>query len=326
MAADPRPASPGSAAATPVRVIARRHAHVHEAYVTLPTGVRIRYRRAGEGEPVVLLHGIAHSLHAWDRVIVPLAETHDVVAIDLPGCGKSDKPDTDYSLGAQATAIRYVLEYLGLDFVTAIGHSLGGGVAMTLAYQYPERVGRLGLIASGGLGRELHAMFRLASLPLGSEEVMRVMFSPLTRPLWHLLAPVGGAPLFASPGKYRDDTIAILRALEDADARRAFLRMLRSASSISGQAISALDRIGMALFPVLIVWGRQDAIFPVAHAERAAALIPNARLVVLDQCGHFPQIEATTALLDALTSWLHETEPEPVDVPALLKAANETRR
>ena len=204
----------------------------HEGWVTLPTGVRIRYRRAGEGDGgVYLLHGIAHSLHAWDRVIVPLAEHHDVIAVDLPGCGASDKPDTDYSLGSQATAIRYVLEFLGLDMVTAIGHSLGGGVAMTLAYQYPERVGRLGLIASGGLGRELHAMFRLASLPLGPDKVMRLAFSPRTRPLRRLLATLCGAPLFARPDEHREDTIDILRTLEDADARRAFLRMLRSAGS-----------------------------------------------------------------------------------------------
>jgi pimeloyl-ACP methyl ester carboxylesterase len=99
--------------------------------------------------------------------------------------------------------------------------------------------------------------------------------------------------------------------------------VLQSASSIGGQAISALDRIGLALFPVLIVWGRQDGIFPVAHAERAAALIPNARLVVLEDCGHFPQIEATTGLLGALTSWLSETEPQRIDVGALLVAAGQ---
>ncbi|MGA7988458.1 MAG: alpha/beta fold hydrolase [Candidatus Dormiibacterota bacterium] len=291
--------------------------------MTLPTGVRIRYRRAGRGDAILLLHGIAHSLRAWDRVIVPLAEHNDVIAVDLPGCGASDKPDTDYSLGSQATAIRYVLESLGLDMVTAIGHSLGGGVAMTLAYQYPELVGRLGLIASGGLGRELHAMFRLASLPLGPAEVMRLAFSPRTRLLRRLLATQCGAPLFARPHEHREDTIDILRALEDPDARRAFLRMLRSASSIGGQAISALDRIGLALFPVLIVWGRQDGIFPVAHAERAAALIPNARLVVLEECGHFPQIEATAGLLAALTSWLSETKPQRIGVGALLAAAGQ---
>lgn len=289
---------------------------LHEGDVVAPTGTRVHYRRVGEGDPVVLLHGIAHSSGAWDRLILPLGEQHDVIAIDLPGCGRSDKPRTDYSLGNQATAVRHVLDALGLGPVSMIGHSLGGGVAMTFAYQYPERTGRLGLLASGGLGRELHLLFRSATLPVVPEQVMRVLFDRRVRAArmaaFRLVDRTFGSPFFVHPERHPDEVAEIMDGLEDAGARHAFLSMLRSASNITGQAISALDRIRVATMPMLILWGRQDAVFPVAHAERAAALVPHARLVILDECGHFPQVEATAATVAALRDWLDTTAPAPI--------------
>jgi pimeloyl-ACP methyl ester carboxylesterase len=281
--------------------------------VTLPHGVRVHYERCGEGEPVVLLHGIAHSCRAWDRVIVPLAEHHDVIAIDLPGCGRSDKPDTDYSLGNQAAAVRHVLEALGLGLVTLVGHSLGGGVAMTFSYIYPDRVGRLGLISSAGLGRDLHPLFRVATLPWIPEQVMRVAFHPLARTprnaMQALVTRRLRDPFFTRSGDHRQEVEELLLPMEEPAAQRAFLGMLRSASNVAGQAVSALDRLALAQCPVLILWGRDDAVFPPAHAERAAELIPHARLVILEGTGHFPQIEATSATVAALTDWLADTRP-----------------
>src|SRR6516225_2774683 len=100
-----------------------------EGWIGLPWGTRVFVTRQGKGDPIVLLHGIAHSSDAWSRVIPALAQHYEVVALDLPGCGRSDKPETDYSLGAQAVAVRYALDSLGLDLVTVVGHSFGGGIA-----------------------------------------------------------------------------------------------------------------------------------------------------------------------------------------------------
>jgi pimeloyl-ACP methyl ester carboxylesterase len=303
-------------------------ADIAEGWITMPTGARVHYRRAGEGEPILLLHGIAHSCKAWDRVMVPLAERFDVIALDLPGCGMSDKPDTDYSLGSQAVAVRFVLDELGLDVVTAVGHSLGGGVAMTLAYHYPERVGRLALVSSGGLGKELHPIFRMATLPLAPEYVMRGIFHPLARSprnaLTSMLTRATGDPFFHNPEGHRDDMAELLETMEQPEAQRAFLSMLRSASSIAGQAVSALDRLGLAAFPILIVWGRQDHVFPVQHAERAAAVVPEAELLIIEDCGHFPQLEATSTFTHELLSWLARTEPHPVDPRTLVRSATST--
>jgi pimeloyl-ACP methyl ester carboxylesterase len=294
---------------------------VQDDWVTMPTGARVHYRRAGEGEPILLLHGIAHSARAWDRVIVPLAERYDVIAVDLPGCGLSDKPDTDYSLGSQAVALRFVLDELGLDVVTAVGHSLGGGVAMTLSYHYPERVGRLALVSSGGLGKELHPIFRMATLPLLPERVMRGLFHPLVRAprnaLTSMLTGATGDPFFFRPEGHRADIHELLETMEQPEAQRAFLSMLRSASSIAGQAVSALDRLGLAQFPILIVWGREDHVFPVQHAYQTAETVPEAKLVIIEECGHFPQLEATSTFNSALLDWLSETTPHPVDPRAL---------
>ena len=284
-----------------------------EGFITLPSTARVYYTRRGRGEPVVLLHGIAHSAQAWDSVLPALAERYEVVAIDLPGCGRSDKPDTDYSLGAQATAVRYVLDSLGFDLVTVIGHSLGGGIAMTLAYQYPERVGRLGLVATAGLGRDLHPLFRMATLPVAPERVMRLLFNPRVRLPRNLLgiafSQATGDPFFHNPKRHRREFEELLEGLEEPGAQRAFLSTLRSASNYAGQAISALDRLAVAAFPVLIVWGRYDRVFPVEHARRVRRTLPHARIVVIDNCGHFPQLEATRTFTRVLLRWLDETQP-----------------
>ena len=128
-------------------------------------GHRVSYRMAGRGPLVVLLHGIAGSSATWEEVFPRLRECHTVLAPDLLGHGESSKPEGDYSLGAYANGVRDLLEALELPRGTIVGHSLGGGVAMQLAYQYPERCERLVLVSSGGLGRELHAMLRAAALP-----------------------------------------------------------------------------------------------------------------------------------------------------------------
>src|SRR3982750_4601722 len=136
-------------------------------------GHRVTYKRAGWGPVVVLIPGIPGSSATWDEVIEPLSENFTVVAPDLLGHGASAKPRGDYSLGAYASGVRDLLSALGHDRGTIVGHSLGGGIAMQMAYQFPERCERLVLVSSGGLGREVHFLLRAASLP-GSEWVLPV--------------------------------------------------------------------------------------------------------------------------------------------------------
>src|SRR5690349_3285447 len=148
----------------PVQTI---HLHGHD----------VTYRMAGEGPAIVLVHGLAGSSTTWKGVLPELAERFTVIAPDLMGHGESAKPRGDYSLGAYASGIRDLLVALGVERATFVGHSLGGGVAMQLAYQFPERCERLVLVASGGLGRDVALGLRAVSLP-GSEYVLGALLTP----------------------------------------------------------------------------------------------------------------------------------------------------
>jgi len=165
---------PGSAEPpreTNVNELATGLAGLHEIVVH---GHRVFYRSAGSGPVVVLVHGITSTSATWANVLPYLAERFTVIAPDLLGHGASAKPRGDYSLGAYASEIRDLLIALGHDRATVVGHSLGGGVAMQLAYLFPEHCDRLVLVSSGGLGRDITALLRAASLP-GSELVLPLL-------------------------------------------------------------------------------------------------------------------------------------------------------
>src|ERR687890_1267058 len=139
-------------------------------------GHRVTYRTAGQGPVLLLLHGITNSSQTWEHVAPRLAERFTLIAPDLLGHGQSATPRGDYSLGAHASGARDLLTALGVDRVTVVGHSLGGGIAMQFAYQFPERCERLALVSSGGLGREVHVLLRAAALP-GGDYVLPVLAS-----------------------------------------------------------------------------------------------------------------------------------------------------
>src|SRR5919107_706078 len=128
-------------------------------------GHRVTYRTAGQGPVLLLLHGITNSSQTWEHVAPLLSERFTLIAPDLLGHGESATPRGDYSLGAHATGVRDLLTALGHERATVIGHSLGGGIAMQFAYQFPERCERLVLVSSGGLGSEVPLLLRAAALP-----------------------------------------------------------------------------------------------------------------------------------------------------------------
>ena len=128
-------------------------------------GHHVVYRVAGSGPPVVLIHGMVNSSRHWRPVAERLAREHTVIAPDLVGHGDSATPRGDYSLGAHAAVIRDLLAVLGIERATFVGHSLGGGIAMVYFWQFPERVERLALVSSGGLGRDVSPLLRSAALP-----------------------------------------------------------------------------------------------------------------------------------------------------------------
>jgi pimeloyl-ACP methyl ester carboxylesterase len=137
-------------------------------------GEEIAYRTAGEGPALLLIHGITSDSTVWERVMPGLARQCTVIAPDLAGHGESHRGRGDYSLGAHASTLRDLLMTLGHTRATVLGHSLGGGVAMQFAYQFPEMCERLVLVDSGGLGQEVSFLLRAATLP-GSELVLPLL-------------------------------------------------------------------------------------------------------------------------------------------------------
>lgn len=270
-------------------------------------GHRFVYRAAGRGPLLVLLHGIAGSSATWEDVMLRLSEHHTVIAPDLLGHGESAKPRADYSLGAHANAIRDLLGVLGHERGTVIGHSLGGGVALQFAYQFPERCERLVLVSSGGLGREVHPMLRAAALP-GAEAVLpwlcvagRQGAATITR----LLARVG---LRASTDL--QEIGRSFRSLEESAARQAFIHTVRSVIDLGGQRASATDRLYLAAeLPTLIVWGERDPLIPLRHAREAQERIRGSRLEIFPAAGHFPYLDDPQRFAAGVIDFVQATKP-----------------
>jgi pimeloyl-ACP methyl ester carboxylesterase len=274
-------------------------------------GHRVFFRSAGSGPVVVLVHGITSTSATWANVLPYLAERFTVIAPDLLGHGESAKPRGDYSLGAYASGIRDLLGALGHDRATFVGHSLGGGIAMQLAYQFPEQCERLALVASGGLGREITTLLRAASLP-GSELVLPLLVNDRLVGAGRVIGQLlGRAGL-----RVHTDLGEVLRghaSLADGDARAAFIHTLRTIVDPRGQRVDASDRLYLAqAIPFLIVWGERDPIIPVAHARAAHRLVPGSRLEVFPTAGHFPHLDDPLRFVRLLTDFIDSTEPAQV--------------
>ncbi len=291
-------------AAAIVKTVERQTATLH--------GRRVTYTEAGAGPVLLLIHGMAGSSANWQAVIEPLARRHTIVAPDLPGHGTSEPSAGDYSLGALAASLRDLLIMLGHDRATLVGHSLGGGIAMELAYHFPELAERLVLVSSGGLGPEVSPVLRAAALP-GADLFIAATARTATMAggaVRRGLAAVGLRP--------NADVAEVARgyaSLVDRDRRAAFLATLRSVVSARGQSVDASDRLYLtARLPVLIMWGARDPIIPAHHGERAHETIDGSRLEIFDDVGHLPQIEAPGRFVAVLERFIEETEPARFDV------------
>ncbi len=247
-------------------------------------GYRMAYVAGGMGEPVIFLHGLGHAASAWDEVLPHLARRFHVFAVDMLGCGRSDKPRVDYSLAALATYTRLFMDAVGIRRAHLVGHSLGGGIAMQTSWQYPERVNRLALVATGGLGRDLRFLLRLATLPGAA-----VGLAGAAWPVWTRL--VKRTPFGKRVSPVARENMLMWTRLGYAENRWAFMRMLRSVSNITGQTASAVNWLSLMKHPVLLIWGECDRTIPVIHARRAAPLIPNCQLAILPGCAHYPPLE-----------------------------------
>jgi pimeloyl-ACP methyl ester carboxylesterase len=275
-------------------------------------GHRLAYRQAGSGPVVVLIHGITSDSRTWRRVLPYLARRFTVIAPDLIGHGGSDKPKGDYSLGAHASTVRDLLVALGHDRASFVGHSLGGGIAMQLSYQFPERCERLVLVDSGGLGRGVSMLLRAATLP-GSELVLPLLAASRLLDAGRLAGGLLGR-LGLRAGTDIEEIARGHATLADAGARAAFVQTLRSVVDPGGQRVNAGNRLYLAeQLPLLLIWGQHDSLIPLTHAHETHELLPASRLEVFADSGHFPQLDEPERFIDVLGAFIDSTEPAQLD-------------
>jgi pimeloyl-ACP methyl ester carboxylesterase len=273
------------------------------ARTTTLHGHELAYLDSGEGPAVLFIHGLLGSRRNWTHLVGTLDADHRVLAPDLFGHGASAKPMGDYSLGAHAATLRDLLDHLGIDRVTLVGHSLGGGIAMQFCYLFPERVERLVLVSSGGLGRAVSPLLRSATIP-GAEWVLPLLASDWVREraeaVGRLLGRVGYRPSSDATEAWSGFT-----SLGDADSRRAFLATTRSVIDPGGQTVTAHDHLPMAIeIPTLVVWGTRDRMIPTWHATTAHQAIVGSRVELFEGAGHFPHLDEPDRFADLLADFV----------------------
>jgi pimeloyl-ACP methyl ester carboxylesterase len=277
-----------------------------EARHVTVAGHRLRYVRAGSGPAVVLIHGFASSLYTWKDVLPALVPGHDVVALDLPGFGGSERPE-DLTFGELPAAVLGLMDDLRIDRAALAGNSLGGAVAAVLAADETRRVSALVLIDAAGFNlepEEAPGMVRLAVSPV----------APLLArlPLTRLLVEQSLRQVFYDDGHVTDERVAeYMQALRRPGALASIRSLGRSLRDEGGIVQERLPRIEA---PTLVVWGREDRWIPLADADRFVDAIPGARKVVIDGCGHMPQAEKPEVVGRLLREFV-TSRPEVIGQP-----------
>ncbi len=267
-------------------------------------GVKLRYRASGNGDPVLLLHGVGASLEQWEWSQPGLSTRHQVVALDLPGFGRSQSPQKDqFDLDHVVELLGAFIDEMGWRSATVIGNSMGGMLAIAMALNLEGRVNRLVLAGSAGVGPDLGFSLRLVSLPCVGEAILPFMGF---RPLVHLCHK----RLFSDPSRLPARLVDVATYYYKRHSIRSnFLRAIRLGVSPRGQRDSInfngqLDKINV---PTLLIWGRGDSVIPLEHGKTAHKLIPGSRLTIIDDCGHVPQIEHPDRFVDEVERFTAST-------------------
>lgn len=250
--------------------------------------INTRFWTLGDkGSTVLLIHGIGGSLEDWMLNANALAKHHRVYAMDLVGSGHTDKPSVPYSISYMAQFVKDFMETENIDRACLIGHSLGGGVSLLFSIQFPDKVEKLVLVNSAGLGKKAALLLRLLTLPI----IGKLLTRPSRKGTANFLKECVYDPTLIT-----DELVEFSYSLAALPgAQNAFLSMLRTYGNFRGMhkdvLRSIVDNLTTITAPTLIFWGQQDRILSVDHAHVAEKRIPNAQLHIFDPCGHLTQLE-----------------------------------
>ena len=288
---------------------------VHDRRITVD-GVETQYLDAGAGSLLLLLHGHEQSATSWRWVIPALARSHRVLALSLPGHGASGPAADGYAPGADlAPFVAAFLVAVGAEApLDLVGHSAGGAIALRLTLADPSRIRTLTLVDSAGLGREVHPLLALDTVPVIGE--LAVMISRM--PGGDLIRDaMAAAMLFAQPGRIPAEFVTEQHALGRRPGQlEASTAMARALFGPHGQRQILLDRLPALTTPTLVVSGDRDYLLPVQQAHAAVKSLPHGRLAVFPDCGHLPHIEQPDRFAAVLGSWLTEPRDHPPSTPS----------
>jgi uncharacterized protein (TIGR04551 family) len=262
-------------------------------------GIHVRYREAGSGPAVVLLHGYGASLDSWITVQPSVAAHHRVIAIDLKGFGWTSRPEGDYSPAAQAQLAWHVLDKLGVDQVAIVGHSWGTSVALSMAVAHPERTLRVALYDAYVYDDQVPSFFRWAQ----TSGLGELLFS-----LFYTERLEDRAPL-----AYYDE-----RWVTQARVERVEHDMDRPGTTAAALAVARghhfehlHEQLRTFTRPVLLLWGAEDQVTPLAFGHRLVNELADATLKVYEHCGHIPMVEAHNASTRDLVEFLDQDRALP---------------
>jgi len=252
---------------------------------------RVRYLEAGAGEPLVLVHGLgSNAMQDWGRLVAPLGRRYHVYAPDLPGFGRSERPAAaDYGIPMQVEAVRAFMAAVGVSRARVVGNSMGGWIVARLAGEHPELVLKLVAVAPAGMRPE-------AAAPIPAEDLLPRDEDGVRR----LVAVVRHKPPLMPSFLVRD--ILARRLREEWVVRRALESMAAGRDWLNGT-------LGRADMPVLVVWGKQDRLIPVAYAAPWQAEFEHAELKLLEGCGHVPMADCPEAFDRELLAFLASSMP-----------------
>ncbi len=260
----------------------------------------------GDGPPLVLLHGLFDSHRTWRRVAPLLATKYCVLMPDLPGNGYSGRPDAPYTLDWNADVVSDWMAAIGVNTAHICGHSYGGGVVQWMLLNHRERIERLALVSSGGLGRGVALGMRLAAFPFfGSRITPFALRYGLPRVLKYISGTFGNMET--------DEQERFIEMSRIPGTEMAFQRTLTGVINVFGQYMQTSQRSEEVddMPPVAMFWGEKDPIIPIRHGREAVKRSENITLTTYKKCGHYPHLDATEAFARDLLAFLDDPKARP---------------
>lgn len=265
------------------------------------SGLTLRYvDTGGPGVPIILSHGITGSLEYWTAQIEGLGQSHRIIAWDAPNHGLSDLTGKIEDWDSYARWLLAFADAIGVDGFVAAGNSMGGALSLRAAGLAPDRVKGLVLLNAASIGKEITPIFKLFLVPFLGEAMNKPSEAGVSRQIGALVKDPSCVP--------PDLRAVLLRNALRPGAIAAFLATLRATMGFRGQNRGPLQQSDAIMdavrCPTLIIHGKQDVVIPFKHSEAAAKRIAHARLMIIDNCGHTPQIEQPEAFNAALAGFV----------------------